>query len=299
MLALQGCFTGVESTPKITYKDVRSNHASVSTEQRMAGRLVPSPFGEWGSGKQFRVSSDRIRLAFQPLSIARHAPAEGDTLTYVGHREVAAVAGGTVVELLFTNANAAESDTAAYRTNTDMATLKERRQVELPFAVDLELVGQIRQELAGKELWLRVPLRYDRWGRSSQGRKFIRVEIVDVDAMNDIYPARVHFREADSGKDAYLYMSVPDSRGASPRGFDTLFSLTDPRKAYPAVSDANWSAIMQSRPLKGMTRDEVLLAVGSPQMVDRAHNQSSAYERWGYADGSSLLLEDGVVVQIR
>lgn len=294
---LQSCFTGVESTPKITYKEVRHNQAGTTAEQRMAAEMVAQPLSQWQAGKQFRVSSDRIALAFVPASIARHAPAEGDTLTYVGSRGVTAVDGSRIVELLFTTPHSV-GDTAAYRTNATAEQLAERRLMEIPFAVDLDLVQLIASRTLGQRYWLRTPLRYDRWGQSQQGRKFVEVEILDVEALNDIYPARLHFRETASGADGYLYMSTADARGASPRGFDTLFALADPRKVYPMVTDLNWQAIVLSQPRIGMTRDEALLALGSPKTIDRAHNQSSAYERWGYADGTSLILEDGIVARI-
>lgn len=86
---------------------------------------------------------------------------------------------------------------------------------------------------------------------------------------------------------------------SSTRNFATLFSLTDPRLRYPAITDENWEAITYSRVRPYMTRDEARMAVGSPNEIDRGRNYSAAYERWIYPNGAYLIFEDGLLKSFR
>ena len=65
--ALVSCFTGVESTPKITAKDVRKRHATQTPEEAYTADVAGQPTAEWKAGKKWRVTDDRIGLVFQPL----------------------------------------------------------------------------------------------------------------------------------------------------------------------------------------------------------------------------------------
>lgn len=143
--AVSGCFTGVESTPKITYKDVRSNNAAVvSPEKELAARFVAQPFAQWSSGKRFYVTSPRISLALTaaPGSDAV-MPQAGDTIRYSGITESVGLTGDHLVELRFGPA-------FGYRTNATAAELRRRGQMEVPFTVDLDLVDSVATHLVGR-----------------------------------------------------------------------------------------------------------------------------------------------------
>ncbi|MDE6120323.1 MAG: hypothetical protein K2F63_00885, partial [Muribaculaceae bacterium] len=67
--ALQGCFTGVESTKRITDSDVRRQHAAgITAEERFMADIAPVPPSKWKPGRRLRVDSDRIGLIFTSAS---------------------------------------------------------------------------------------------------------------------------------------------------------------------------------------------------------------------------------------
>ena len=52
-MLLQCCFTGVESTPRITDNDVTRQKIIVSPEMKFMDDVASQPFGEWSDGKEF------------------------------------------------------------------------------------------------------------------------------------------------------------------------------------------------------------------------------------------------------
>ena len=70
---LVSCFTGVESTPKITAKDVKKRHATQTPEEAYTADVAGQPVAEWKPGKEWRVTDDRIGLVFQPLRTGGYA----------------------------------------------------------------------------------------------------------------------------------------------------------------------------------------------------------------------------------
>lgn len=290
--AVSGCFTGVESTPKITYKDVRSNNAAVvSPEKELAARFVAQPFAQWSSGKRFYVTSPRISLALTAaLGSDAVMPQAGDTIRYSGITESVGLTGDHLVELRFGPA-------FGYRTNATAAELRRRGQMEVPFTVDLDLVDSVASHLVGRTLWVRTPLWFAPDGEAYAGRKFVQVKVTEVLPANEVYPVKVLFSD-DQGETHALFMSAGNPDRSAPRDFEALFSLSDIRASYPAISDEMWRNIVNTRPAVGMTKPEAILAIGSPASIDRGHTHSSAYERWNYTDGRYLVFEDGLLLRI-
>lgn len=293
---MSSCFTGVESTPRITYKEVKEKNAgTASPEEVLASSFVCEPFGEWKPGKRFFVTSPRISLV---LSSDRHEaamPAEGDTLIYAGRRTAADLLGKDVVELLFTMAGN-PADTLAYRTNATLQELSSRPATDVAFTIDLDLVAKVRQALEGKTVFIKSPMWFTRDDKAVNGRKFVKVHIDDVLPANEIYPCKVLFTD-DNHQPKAIFMSAGTGSRWTPREFGSLFSFTDPRNSYPAISDAVWLDIVNCRVSKGMTKTEATLALGTPRSIDRGHDQSSAYERWIYSDGVYLIFEDGLLIR--
>ena len=290
--AVSGCFTGVESTPKITYKDVKSNNAqTVSPEDQLAARFVAAPFARWEPGKRFYVTSPRISLALTaaPGSDAS-MPQAGDTIRYTGFTESVGLTGSQLVELEF-------GPSLGYRTNSTAADLRRRGLLEVPFTVDLDLVDSVASLLVGRTLWVRTPLWFTPGGEAYSGRKFVPVKVTEVLPANEVYPVKVLFTD-ERGETHALFMSAGNPERSAPRDFGALFSLSDIRSAYPAISDEMWQNIVNTRPAVGMTKPEAILAIGSPASIDRGHTHSSAYERWNYTDGRYLVFEDGLLLKI-
>lgn len=302
-MGLQGCFTGVESTPKITYKEVKKQKAVVTQEQRLAATFLPQPFAQWQRGKRFYVTSPRVSLAMTPVSVGTLSRQleQGDQVSYAGVREVPSVAGGETAEVLFVTEGASR-DTVAYRPDATLRELSERSSLSVPFLVELSVVDQMRQALKGNTYYIRTSLWYDEKGNPYVGPKFVPVTVADVVPANENYPARVVFDYADRAdapaRRAFVYLTPSvDPEKRAPRGFDSLFYFDDPRKNYPQITPENWANIVRSRVAVGMTRDEAALALGSPKTVDTGHDLSSLYERWGYPDGVYLILQDGLVIR--
>ncbi|MDE6528328.1 MAG: hypothetical protein K2L78_04715, partial [Muribaculaceae bacterium] len=292
---LTGCFTGVESTPKITYRDVKDKKAEASSpEEALATSFVQPRFSEWQNGKQLYVTSERIGLVMTTEGTPQKMPAEGDTLVFRRSREVTDLTGKDVIELMFTTHGS--SDTLSYRTNATVDQLMERSQVEVPFTIDLDQLALVREAITGKELFVKTPHWFNRDGGSYHGRKFVKVRITDLIPANEIYPYMVIFSD-DRGQEHALYMSAAAGSRWAPREFASLFTFSDPRMNYPRITDDTWQNIVNSRVAKGMTKSEASLALGAPRSIDRGHDQSAAYERWTYPDGIYLIFEDGLLVK--
>jgi hypothetical protein len=291
-LVLSGCFTGVESTPKITYKDVKNQKVeTTSPEATIAKEFLPSPINQWEEGKLLYVTSNRISLvltADNPDSM----PHEGDILVYHGSNTVTNLTGKNVVELHLTPLNS--NTTLAYRTNVTTDELAERNFTEVPFTIDLDLVAQANSRLSGTELYIKSPLWLDPNGNAVNGRKFVKVKIDKVTAANEIYPFMVHFTD-ETGAQCAIYMSAATGTHWTPRDFAALFSLTDPHLSYPQIADDMWDNIIHTRVAQGMTKAEATLALGTPSNIESGHDHTSAYERWSYSDGIYLIFVDGLL----
>lgn len=298
-ILLTGCFTGIESTPKITYKDVRKQQVDTTPEQGFALNFKAIPFSEWKPGRRFLMADPKGVYTYAAPAGKSSSMEKGDTLIYRGVREVASITGGSVAELVFT-VSGESSDTVLYRPGGDAVRLVERGNVRLPFLVDLSMVEDARGILVGKELVTRT----DRWispmsGKDVRGRKFIKVRVTGVDASDENYPFMVSFVSLEkSGEEGALMMSTTAEEGVPAlRGFENLFLLDNPRDEYPWITDANWELIREGKVAEGMTPREVSLSLGNPREIDRRHDQSLLYERWSYPGGIYMIFEDGLLVR--
>lgn len=297
-LLLQGCFSEIESTPKISYKEVRRENAGPTEEQKFAAGFCGDPASQWVPGKRFLVADSRAYLTYVAPAGKSTEVAAGDTIVYRGVREVPAITGGVAREMIFTRGNA-PLDSLLYRPGRS-ASGGDSTEVRLPFLVDLSLVGKVGDQLVGKEFYTRT----DRWlapagGTERRGRKFVKVRVTRVDAFNEDYPFMVSFRSLErDGEEGAMAMSVSVS-GEAPalRDFASLFLLKNPRDNYPQITDSRWELIRRGEVEAGMTTVEASLSLGYPREIDRRHDQSLMYERWSYPGGRYLVFEDGLLVR--
>lgn len=287
-ILLAGCFTGVESTPKITYKEVEKQNAAASEEQRLAETFAPRPLRQWHPGDIFIAAGPQAGKGFAGSPTI----APGTELRYLGARERVWVLGDSVAEFLFANP---AGDTLVNTSSIPLPALLERpAPPEIPFLIDSRFVDNVDKALAGRRVYLRTNL----WNNPAEesytrGRKFIPVTIEAVLPGNATHPLRVRFAAAD-GERGELLMSPG---AATSRSFDSLFSFTDPRRRYPEISDEHWALICDSQITNGMTRTEARLALGPTSEIDRGRSHSTAYERWSYPDGRYLIFEDGILTR--
>ena len=63
-VAIASCFTGVDSTPRITSSDVAAAGAVTTAEMEFLSTVVDRPPTTWAEGKQWLVSDNKISLIF-------------------------------------------------------------------------------------------------------------------------------------------------------------------------------------------------------------------------------------------
>lgn len=278
--ALPGCFTGIERTP--TIKDSSSSKAKVTLtpEQSLLQSVRPEAPARWRRGKPFILTDGRLDYAYTPSSEASRLH-PGDTIRLHEIRGSVRLSGDSVSEVVFSTPSGPYIST---RVESPLSVVMGGGSLPVPFAIDADMVADVRKLLAGRKVWTL------RKGKS--GRKYEGVTIDDVLPGNADYPLTVV-----AGGDS-LYMVV-SSRSTSARTFDNLFSLSDPRKRYPQISDENWNLICMGKIALDMTREECRLALGAPAEVDRDVAYSGLIERWTYENGVYLVFTDGLLTRFR
>lgn len=294
---LQSCFTGIESTPKITYKDVK-RQVVATPERQFALNFVADSFSQWQPGRQFLMADSRGSLTYLPPAGKIGELAQGDTILFRCVRTVPSILGEEAAELIFTPIYA-ETDTFIYRPGGSVAELQRRAELNLPFMVDLQQVATAREALVGKEFYTRTDRWYSAGESELKGRKFLKVKIISVDAANENYPYFVRFRSAEGTDEEGGMLMAPTVDEGVPalRGFESLFLLENPRGNYPNITDLRWELIRQGKVEIGMTTQEAQLSLGAPSEVDKRPDQSILYERWSYPGGIYLIFEDGLLTR--
>ncbi len=291
---LSGCFTGIESTPKITSKDVRREGAdAVAPEKRFLADIEAFPYDQWQRGKQLMVSDSKIALA---LSGDADSLQYGDILTFDGFETTRDITGEDVT--LFRLINPADDYAfLVYRSSMSPERLKALPGIDVPFTIDLDIVAAVRERLVTKQLYTLTYNWQDDQGHTIRGRKFIPVTVTNVSPGTTDFPIKVEFID-DHGQKGSLMIALSRALQYT-RGFETLFSFTDPHVKYPQVSDYMWERITQGRVEDDMTTTEVRLAIGTPQEIVRAPGYGGVRERWIYSDGVYADFENGLLVNYR
>lgn len=295
-LSLQGCFTGVESTPRISAGDVRRAVTQPTAEERYFDSVVPEPFARWTDGKEFYVTDRKIRLLFG-TTLASDRDLTGSIIRYAGHRGSRSFTGTEVTDLLFTVAGS-PTDTLIYRVNVPAKDLMSGRQsVEIPFTIEEAIVDKARTLLLDKKFYIINRNRRNSADEIVPGKRFLEVTVDSVTEGTAVNPIRVTFIDSE-GTRSILFIAAGNSTG-SPRTFSSMFSFTNPRLRYPSITDETWKIISEGKVREGMTRDECRLSLGTPASVDRVPGYSYLYERWTYDNGIYLIFEDGLLTGFR
>lgn len=296
-LLATGCFTGIESTPKITADNVKQENIVISPEERFLSDIAPEPFNRWAVGKSFIVTDDKISLIFG-ASATQSPPKAGSTIYYRGYREVTDLTGAIATDMVFSTA---DSDIEyVYRVNSSPAELSSRDKVAIPFTIQQSIVDSTAQRLIGRKLYVRTSVWYNSDDQLTYGRRFVPITIIDVIPGNDVYPVKLIFTDSssDTSQQHRLFLSV-GSTDNSARDFASLFYLDNPRQQYPDISDTNWQNIINGQVALDMTREECRLALGAPNDVVRRPGYDKVQEVWSYDDGVYLMFEDGLLRNFR
>lgn len=295
-LCVSGCFTGIESTPKITAENIKDADLKISAEQRISDMIVAEPTEKWTKGKKWIVTDKKISLAFTPATDSAD-DLTGDTLSLDSVRTFTNVTGRQDIELSLTDTN---GNTFIHRTNIEASEWPKRDSYQIPFTVELSAVELADSILKGTNCFIVTPRWQDSAGNDITGLRHVEVNIVGVIPGNHVYPLTVVFSPEKTGSNEVRY--IPMTFGlstAATRNFDRIFSFTNPRKTYPGITDATWNLIIHSQIAEGMTRDECRLALGAPDSVVRTASPGAQLERWSYNNGVYLLFEDGYLTKFR
>lgn len=313
-LSLTSCFTGIESTPRISDKEVRRNVPAVDAEKEFSLTLAAQPVQQWETGHRFMVTDSKMSLIFEKEPALEY----GDLLTFKNLSPEISITGDTISVLTFVKSgnirylNRVESDRENDDENSGNTTPRRKiRAMELrykvnispdklsptftlPMSVDLDMVANVSEKLKGKELYVISSLRVDSLlTPTATGQRYVPVTISEVAPGNADYPLRVQITDAQGNK-SYVAMTVGTAR-SSTRNFDKLFVLDNPRLKHPAITDAVWNNIINSRVVTGMTIDECYLALGTPRDIRKWHNGGSFFEGWTYDNGRYLIFEDAIL----
>ena len=301
MTLMQSCFTGVESTPRISERDLRRVQHAERHEESFLADILPEPPAQWRQGKAWKVIDPRSERLFG-------ADLSNAVITYAGVDEATSITGHPEAILRFDS----PAGRVSYRTDISADSLSRRASFTIPYTVEQVTVDSVRSRLKGRDVFVITSVWNDLAGQSLRGIKNISVKIEDVAAGDGIYPLRLLLSYEpsdkflvnpgttlkDKGERRYftLPMSSPGADiGSSMRTFADIFSFTDPRLRYPKIEDAAWANIQAGRVVPGMTRDECRLSIGSPAEISRNPGYNALYESWTYPDGIRLIFVDGIL----
>lgn len=295
--SLSSCFTGIESTKKVSLSREDKKLIAPSPEEEFFKGVSPLPLAEWQPGKRFIAADNKTILIFSQHGL----PAEpdsarigGKTLSFVRTEPKLEPDGSYSATIVFSDG----SNSYRYNSGKNVDTAPhEIYSNQIPMLIDLDMVDDARELLKDKDLWLKTPLWYDNNGNRVMGKKFAEVSITDVQSGDLAFPLRVKFSDAN-GKSAWLFMNYGVS-GSETRTFSNLFSLSDIRKRYPQITDETWDVICNGNVKIGMTKEECKLSLGNPNDVNRGHDYSQILDLWQYPNGTVLWFEDGLLTRFR
>lgn len=299
-LCVASCNTGIESTKTIKMTKEDRRELAPTPEQLLMADVASAPLGSWREGKRFVVTDDKASLVLelpQQLLGADSVKLSGRVLEFHGVSPRLTPGGSDVAMLEF------KSDGMRFRYNTSKPFEEAKKSVtglDLPMMVDLDLVAEVDSLLRGRQLWILTPLWRDAAGNPLHGRKYVPVTVREVIPGDMVFPLLVHFDD-ENAHPGYIHMNVkaPGGSGAESRLFHTLFSMSDPKTAYPAILPEVWTLIQRGVVRPGMTKLECKLSLGNPNEVDSGHNWDSLLDIWSYQDGTFLRFQDGLLIDYR
>lgn len=292
-VAMNSCFTGIESTPKITANDVKKQKIAEKPEDSYISDITPEPFARWKHGKRFFVNDNKFGQLLQPTDLPTDSLA-GAMITFDNWNETTNYTGSKVVEVTF---RTAQGSPLVYRSTLSSAELGQSKPLDIPFLTELDIIDKLNERLKGKEFHIITSTWFDTDMKPFTGRNFVPVKIDSVLPGNSVFTSILKLTD-ENGKPFKLYMTTQTGINAW-RNFGKLFSLSNPRLAYPQITDETWQRIINGKVAIGMTKSECRLALGNPKSVDRRAGYSSIQEVWSYDYGYYLIFEDNALVSFR
>lgn len=291
------CFTGIESTKKISLSRDDRKSLAPSPEEEFFRPVAGEPLSSWKKGRQFIAADNKSLLIFDQEGLPLNpdeAALKGKSLIFeeTGRRIMPDGTYNTTI-IFSCSGNRYTYDTGK---STDEAPSMVTSD-KIPMLIDLKMVESARDLLMGKELWTKSPLWYDDNGNRISGLKFVPVRINDVQPGTIAFPITVGFTD-ETGRHARAMMNFGNS-GKESRSFSNLFYLSDLREKYPQIEDDVWQLICRGKVKVGMTKEECKLSLGNPSEVDSGHDYTQTLDLWHYPDGAVLWFEDGLLTRFR
>lgn len=296
-LTLTSCFTGIESTKKITLSKEDKKNLQPTAEEEFFRPVAPQPLADWKPGKKFIAADDRTALIFDQEGMPvdpMQTRMKGKILTFEGTGSRLAPDGGQNAIINFSDG------VNTYKYNTAKHVDDAMQQVtsgNIPMLIDSDMIESARSLLVGKKLWTRSPLWYDASGDRITGLKFVPVTVTEVIPGTIAFPLKVAFTD-ETGKKAWALLNFGNS-GTESRSFANVFSLSDIRQRYPQIEDEVWALICRGKVRAGMTKEECKLSLGNPSEVDQGHDYAQTLDLWHFPDGAVLWFEDGFLTRFR
>ncbi len=294
-LTLASCFTGIESTPKITSGDVRRRQTPTADEENFLSDVGATRPSLWTAGKRFYVTDNKIAILFTVNSDNKNDLA-GHELMFKSFEPVSSLTGEGSTDIVLTSDR---GDDLHYTVNIPYDRLMKRQRFDIPFTVERSVVDSVNAAMSGNRYYITTPKWYDSaTDKEIKALRHIPVRIGGVAPGNSVYPLKVTF-SSDSIPGEYYILMTYGSDKASTRNFNKLFAFDNPRDRYRHITDHTWQLIIHSKIEEGMTRDECHLALGTPNAVKTVPTNAAVYEQWSYDDGVYLIFEDNILTRFR
>ncbi len=296
-ITMTSCFTGIESTKKISLSREDRKILAPTPEEEYFKGVASEPLSAWKKGKQFIAADNKTLLIFTQHSLPidpDSAAIKGSILYFEGIEPKMEPDGTSSATLIF------KDNRSYYRYNTGKPFSKAGEMIssdQIPMMIDLDMVKEADKLLSGNKFCLRSPLWYDINGNRISGKKFIEVTIQEVRPGDISFPLKLRFYD-NAGNEGWIFMNY-GNLGTETRLFSNLFFLNDIRKKYPSITDETWEYICEGKVKLGMTKEECKLSLGNPNDVSRGHDYSQTLDLWQYPDGTVLWFEDGLLSRYR
>lgn len=168
-------------------------------------------------------------------------------------------------------------------------------------------IDDARKLYLNKTLWLsnRQIVSYDSENDSFIGKdvkKYSPVKVVDIVAgWYESNPVRFIIQN-EFGIKGFVDVNMSGTNVAAilrnSNRFEELFFEQDPRQLYPWNKEI-WSSIESSQVFLGMTKLQVLMALGKPHKINQTMNQSVTIEQWVYKNKGYLYFQDSLLTSIQ
>ena len=188
------CFTGVESTKKITMPDTGEIAAQSPEDRFIESYFVQQGCDTWRIGKPFYYTDEKLSFVFRPEkpTFPDSISLKGKIFTYAGSIEESPFGGDDKVVLLFD----CEGHKFRYETGKTREEIGRLKYTPLiPPFIDIDDLNMARSLLKDRVLYIKTPMWYNEKSEAIEGRKLIPVRVVDIRPGNNVLPVEVWFED--------------------------------------------------------------------------------------------------------